>query len=270
MPGTTPPDPPSPYGIGTCVLAILHRVTVWLGGQEPAVLASLLLILIAAFAFIRIADEVTEGDTMHFDPWVLRALRTPEHPEIPIGPPWLAQVARDTTALGGYGCLIFFTLTTAGYLWLDEKRHLSMFLLASATSGYLVSSLLKLMFQRPRPDIVPHLDRVISTSFPSGHSMNAAVIYLTLGTLIAASVARKRVKVYVLSMAAVLTVLVGLSRVYLGVHYPSDVAAGWMAGLVWALICSLTARFLQLRGKVEQPEPPAPSDIRVLEPHDSV
>ncbi|SFI07410.1 phosphatase PAP2 family protein [Planctomicrobium piriforme] len=247
-----------------------HGWVVWFGGREPAVLVSMLLLLAAGMSFVHLADEVSEGETHQFDRWLLRALRTPENPAIPVGPVWLAEVARDTTSLGGYGCLIFFTLIVTGYLWLDKKQHLALFLFASATSGYLLSSVLKDLFQRPRPDIVPHLDTVASTSFPSGHSMNAAIIYLTLGTLIATAVGRKRLKVYVIAVALFLTFAVGCSRVFLGVHYPTDVAAGWMAGLSWALLCWLAARFLQSRGQVEQPSVPPDEPKPDLEPHQSV
>jgi len=242
----------------------------WLGGREPAVLASVLVVIAAAWGFIDLADEVWWGETHKFDQWLLRALRTPEDPAIPIGPRWLMEMTRDATSLGGYFCLIFFTLVTAGYLWLDRKRHLSEFLLGSAISGYIASTLLKLFFQRPRPEVVPHLDMVSSSSFPSGHSMNAAIIYLTLGTIIATAVARKRLKAYVIGVALLITIIVGWSRVYLGVHYPSDVLAGWMAGLIWAILCWLVARALQRRGAVEKPVPPSdepPSEtVGVAEP----
>lgn len=228
----------------------------WLGSFEPITLLSVLVLALAGWGFIELADSVVDGEMHRFDPWLLRVLRRPDNPEIPIGPIWLREMARDVTALGGYFCLILFTLMTAGYLWLDEKHHLSEFLLGSAISGYLVSTALKLFFQRPRPDIVPHLAPVISSSFPSGHSMNSAVIYLTLGTLIATAVSRRRLKAYVIGVALLLTVVVGVSRVYLGVHYPTDVLAGWMAGLVWAIFCSLIAHVLQQRGTVETPDAP--------------
>jgi len=233
----------------------------WLGGFEPVTLFSVLILMLAVWTFIELADSVVDGETHRFDPWLLRALRRPDDLSVPIGPRWLQDVARDATALGGYFCLILFLLMTAGFLWLDKKRHLSEFLLGSAISGYLVSTVLKFFFQRPRPDVVPHLAHVISSSFPSGHSMNSAVIYLTLGTIIATSVARKRLKAYAIGVALFLTVVVGMSRVYLGVHYPTDVLAGWLAGLVWAILCSLIARFLQRRGTVELPTGPCDDPI---------
>jgi len=106
---------------------------------------------------------------------------------------------------------------------------------------------------RPRPNIVPHLTEVQTSSFPSGHSMMSAVIYLTLGVLLSRLVVGAVMRFYVVAVAMLLTALVGFSRVFLGVHYPSDVVAGWTAGLAWALICLLVARILQHRGSVENP-----------------
>ncbi len=173
---------------------------------------------------------------------------------MPIGPPWLQEMGRDATALGGVGWLAFCTGVVAGYLWLDQRRRMMVFLLAAILGGLLVSGGLKQLFNRPRPDVVPHLSHVFTTSFPSGHSLLSAVVYLTLGSLLAASVSRRRLKAYFITVALLLTFFVGISRVYLGVHYPTDVLAGWMAGLIWALMCWMTAHWLQTRGRVEQPQ----------------
>ncbi|WP_437206079.1 phosphatase PAP2 family protein [Planctomicrobium sp. SH664] len=236
--------------------AVWRKGVKWLGGREPAVLLSLLVIFTASWIFIHVADEVADGETHQFEYWLLRVFRTAEDPAVPIGPAWLQEMVRDLTALGGFSWLCFFTFAVAGFFWLDRKRHLAMFLLVSVTSGYLVSTLLKMFFQRPRPDIVPHLSYAQnSTSFPSGHSMNSAIVYLTLGTIVATSVATRKLKMYVICVALVLMIAVGVSRVYLGVHYPTDVLAGWMAGTVWALLCWLVARLLQRRGQIEPPTP---------------
>ncbi len=114
-----------------------------------------------------------------------------------------------------------------------------------------MSTLLKQLFSRPRPDLVPHESFVYTASFPSGHSMMAAVTYLTLGALLARVQPRRQVKAYLLVLAALVTLLVGISRVYLGVHWPTDVLAGWAAGAIWALLSWLVARWLQRRGQVE-------------------
>jgi undecaprenyl-diphosphatase len=250
------PLPPPRLGPFSRLKARIRRAAVrwvnWLGGLEPASLMAVLVLLVAGWIFIELADSIADGETLRFDPWLLRALRTKDDPAIPIGPWWVSVMARDCTSLGGYFCLILFTAVTAGYLYLDQKKFLSRFLIASALSGYIVSTVLKMMFQRARPDLVPHLDVVASSSFPSGHSMNAAVVYLTLGTLLATAARRQRLKVYVIGVALFITVMVGLSRIYLGVHYPTDVLAGWMAGLVWAILCYLVARILQKRRKLQE------------------
>jgi undecaprenyl-diphosphatase len=137
-------------------------------------------------------------------------------------------------------------------LGLVKKIRMMWFMIGATTSGTLISMLLKQIYARPRPDIVPHLSIVQTSSFPSGHSMLAAVVYLTLGSLLAVVMPSAKLKVYVLFVAGMLTLFVGASRVYLGVHYPTDVLAGWLAGLVWALVCWLIARWLQLHGQVEQ------------------
>ncbi|MBM3856033.1 MAG: phosphatase PAP2 family protein, partial [Verrucomicrobia bacterium] len=121
-------------------------------------------------------------------------------------------------------------------------------------SGLVLSTMLKYFFGRPRPDVVPHLSPAALASFPSGHSMLSAIVYLALGTLLARLVSEMRLKLYILGMALTLTFLVGASRIYAGVHYPSDVLAGWTAGLVWAVLCWLAARYLQERGSVEKPD----------------
>jgi len=225
----------------------------WIARQEAVVLVTAFAIVLALFGFAKIAEEMLEGDTKDFDVWFLRLLRRPDRPEIPIGPNWLIQAALDITVLGGRTFLTIAVLIVCGYLALARK-YASMWLVAiAAGGGGLLTTVMKLVFARERPDIVPHLAAVTSPSFPSGHSMLAAVIYLTLGSLIARLAARRRVRAYVMSVALLMTSLVGGSRVYLGVHYPTDVLGGWMAGLAWALLCWLIARRLQRRGTVEAP-----------------
>ena len=144
----------------------------------------------------------------------------------------MQDAARDLTALGGVTVLALVTLITGGFFLLDGKRRMALFVYGSVTSGTLLSGMLKSIFQRARPDLVPHDAYVSTTSFPSGHSMMSAVTYLTLGALIARSLARKRLKAYFLVLGASLTLLVSISRVYLGVHWPTDVLAGWTAGAI--------------------------------------
>lgn len=234
-------------------LRLLESIGSRLKNVEPVVLVVLTLATASIWGFVEIAGEVFEGDTEAFDHWLLHALREPGAPADPIGPRWLEEMARDATALGGIGWLTFTTIVVAVYLWLDDKSHMMWFMLGSTVGGALLSFALKSFFSRPRPDLVPHLSHVYTSSFPSGHAMLAAAVYLTLGSLLAAVMPSPKLKVYVLGVAIVLTTFVGISRVYLGVHYPTDVLAGWLAGLVWALACWLAARWLQRHGQVEEP-----------------
>jgi undecaprenyl-diphosphatase len=211
-----------------------------------------LLVIGGIWAFVKIADEVGEGDSQHFDEWVLRSLRNKSDANIGIGPVWMEEVMRDFTALGSVVVLFMTVVGVLGYLLMVKKYAGVWLVIASTGGGIIVGSLMKFLFSRPRPTIVPHLAGVMTTSFPSGHSMYSAVVYLTLGALLARLVPDWHVKIYFIFVALVLIVLVGISRVYLGVHYPTDVMAGWIAGLVWALLCWLIARYLQIRGTVEK------------------
>lgn len=205
----------------------------------------------AAWGFVELADAVLDGETAAIDRALLLALRSPGNPAAPLGPRWLAEVGRDITALGGIAVLTLLTLLVATFMALRRLWHAAWLLLAAVGSGILVSTVLKVAFERPRPDLVPHGSFVSTASFPSGHSMMAAVVYLTLGALLARVEPDRRVKVFVLAAAVLLTLLVGVSRVYLGVHWPTDVLAGWTVGAGWALLFWLIARALQRRGEVE-------------------
>jgi undecaprenyl-diphosphatase len=163
---------------------------------------------------------------------------------------------RDFTALGGVAVMALLTCGAAGFLLLDRKKGAAVLVLVAVGGGLLLSSVLKRGFERPRPDLVPHGSYVYTSSFPSGHSTMAAATYLTLGALLARVQARRRIKVFLLGFAILITLLVGVSRVYLAVHWPTDVLAGWTLGGLWALICWLVARQLQRHGKVETAEPP--------------
>lgn len=223
----------------------------WMARQEPVALLLAFGVVFALLGFAKLAGEMREGETKDFDVWLLRSLRRPDSPETPIGPRWLTQVAVDISVLGGPTFLTIAILLVCGYLFFDRKfAAMWLVAVASGTGGFL-STAMKTIFARERPDIVPHLSTVTSPSFPSGHSMLAAVIFLTLGTLLARFTDRRRLRAYVLAVALLLTFLVGSSRVYLGVHFPTDVCAGWLAGLGWAMLCWLVARHLQRKGAVE-------------------
>ncbi len=143
-----------------------------------------LIIVLGTAAFIQLGREVTIGATQHFDEAIIRSLRQPDNPAVPRGPVWFQDVARDITSLGGYSVLILLVGIVAGFLQLDGKKGAVRFLAGAVLSGYVVGMGLKAFFTRPRPSIVPHLSPVFTTSFPSGHSMMSAIVYLTLGALL--------------------------------------------------------------------------------------
>ena len=218
---------------------------------ERTVLVAVILGAAALFAFAKIANEVGQGDTRAFDEWLLLSLRTPGDPAVPIGPKRVQELMRDITALGSTGVLTIMVLSVVGFLAMTRKGHAAILVLASVVGGTLLSQTMKFAFARPRPDLVPHGAEVFTASFPSGHSMMAAVVYLTLGALLARTQPDRSVKVYIMTIAVALTAMVGISRVYLGVHWPTDVLAGWSLGGVWALLCWLVMVWLQKRGDVE-------------------
>jgi len=229
------------------------RHQLWRMAREELfqVLLVALVVVAGTWVFVELAGDVLEGDTQSFDRWLLHALRSPENPEWPRGPRWLIEVGRDVTAFGSSVVVALLTAAVVGYLWLQRKYGALWFVVVVTTGGGLLSHLLKEFFARPRPDAVPCL-WVNSLSFPSGHAILAAVVYLALGILLARLEPRPLLKAYFLGVMMALTVLVGVSRVYLGVHYPTDVLAGWTVGLVWGLLCWLAAWYLQRRGAVER------------------
>ena len=166
---------------------------------------------------------------------------------------YLREAARDVPALGSSLVLSFLVLLVLGWLLMRGRRRTALFVLAATVGGVVMSQGFKAMFGRERPNVVPHLMEETSMSFPSGHSMMASVVYLTLGALLARSVPYRWEKIYLVTAAALISFLVGVSRVYVGVHYPTDVLAGWSAGTAWALLCGVIAWWLQRRGQLATP-----------------
>jgi len=219
----------------------------WLKADGLRLLGLLLAVAGCALLFIALSDEVRENETQHFDERVLLALRNPGDVSQSRGPWWLTVVARDVTALGGAPVLTLVTLGVCGFLALVRHWRSLALVVGSTLGGWALNSALKSLFARPRPTVVPHLTEVLSQSFPSGHAMLSAIVYLTLGALLAQLTEHRRLKLYVLGFAVFLSFLIGLTRVYLGVHYPTDVLGGWVAGLAWALLVSLLAQAAKRR-----------------------
>lgn len=236
-----------------------HRVRT----HEFWVLLILVCTLVGIWVFIELAEMVNRGQTQAWDQAILLALRNPADLSVPMGPAWLSEMMRDITALGGVAVLSLLVFSVAGYLVLVRRYHLAILVVIACLGAVVADSVIKLGFNRPRPDLVPHLMVVYQSSFPSGHSMASAATYLTLGALMARVQPQLRLKVYCMALAIVTMVLVGFSRVYLGVHWPSDVLGGWTAGAVWALGCwligwLLTTYILRRRTDAVPPTPSSP------------
>lgn len=199
-------------------------------------------------AFGLIADAVTDGDTLDLDTAVLMALRTPGNPADPIGPSWFEEAARDITALGSFSVLGIIVLLVFAYLLLAGKQRTGWFMVFAVVGGTVISTVLKMLFDRPRPDLTG-VAEVFTASFPSGHATVSAVVFLTIGAMLAESAPERQLKRFFVGVAIGLTVLVGVSRIYLGVHYPTDVLAGWSLGAAWALLCTTAAHFLRERAR---------------------
>ncbi|HYD88589.1 MAG TPA: phosphatase PAP2 family protein [Vitreimonas sp.] len=216
-----------------------------LARREIVAVAAFFGAALALLGFAEITDEVTEGEgeARWFDESLLLALRTSD-PADPIGPRWFEEAVAEITALGGFGVLALVTLLVLGWLALQKKWADAVLVLAATLGGTAISEGLKVGFARPRPDLVAHVADVTSMSFPSGHAMLSAVTYLTLGALLAHTQDRTRERSYILGAAIVMTLLIGMSRIYLGVHWPTDVLAGWCLGAAWALLCWLAATLL--------------------------
>ncbi|QJE97702.1 phosphatase PAP2 family protein [Luteolibacter luteus] len=200
-----------------------------------------LLVLGGIGLFIEIALEVRENETRRLDESLLLMMREPGNPSDPIGSDRIEEMARDLTALGGLTLLTGVTLVATGVALFADRWRLALLGVASVLGGTLVMNLLKHGFDRPRPNLVEHHTVVHNASFPSGHSMMAAMVYLTLGILLARTQPRKRVRAFIVVISILITILVGVSRVYLGVHWPTDVVAGWALGGAWAVMFWLLA-----------------------------
>jgi undecaprenyl-diphosphatase len=193
-----------------------------------------------------IADAVTDGDTLNLDTAVLMALRTPGDMADPIGPVWFEEAVRDITALGSFSVLGIIVIVVFAYLLLVGKHRTGWFMAFAVLGGTIISTVLKMLFDRPRPDLTG-VAEVFSASFPSGHATVSAVVFLTIGAMLAESSPERHLKRFFVGVAIALTLLIGVSRVYLGVHYPTDVLAGWSLGAAWALLCTTGAHFLRER-----------------------
>jgi undecaprenyl-diphosphatase len=197
--------------------------------------------------FAEFAGHVSSGRTQLLDDAVLQwiaAHRTP----------LLTSAMLEITALGTGVVVMMTVLISSLFLFLSKHRYSALLLLIATGGGLVLNTFLKLGFGRPRPTIVDWGTHAASSSFPSGHAMNSVIVYGTVAYLAARLQARHRARVLTLVVAGVIILLVCASRLYLGVHYPSDVAAGLIVGLSWAAFCMATLEAIQLYAKRNAPK----------------
>jgi undecaprenyl-diphosphatase len=219
--------------------------------REDPSLTALLAIAVLLTSFALIVRQVAKGKPLALDRRITYALRSSEHPPRPIGPPWVQEAARDLTSLGSIIVVTVTTAAVAGYLVLAHKPGVAWLMVLAIAGGIGLNNLLKLLFRRPRPDVVTPAARVFTTSFPSGHATLSAIAYLTIAALLSRAFPSTTLGVYFMVVAVSLTVLVGFSRIYLGVHYPTDVLGGWCIGAAWAIFCWVLMAWLQTQGRIE-------------------
>ena len=211
---------------------------------EPRVLLALGTIAGLLLAFVDLTEDVLTGETHTFDRVVLVALRVNGDLSRPVGPPWMLAMFRDLTALGSTTVITLATGLAVTYLFIARQRVIALLVFLSVSLGSGLETAMKLVFDRARPEVVPHLVAVHSLSFPSGHAMLSAITYLTLAVLLAKAQRERRISIFVLAAGVFMTLVIGTSRVYLGVHWPTDVLGGWTAGSVWVLGVWLVSRRL--------------------------
>jgi undecaprenyl-diphosphatase len=214
---------------------------------EVVLVAALAVIAAAVLAFIGIADEMSEGDAHAFDMAVLQILHPDAaNPSDPIGPFWLDHAAADLTAIGSVSVLAALSLAVGGFLALNRRWIEAGIIAAAFGGGLAISQALKGVFGRERPPEIYRASEILNASFPSGHALLSAVVFLTLGAMLAQAASGRALRTYVMSAAIILVLVVGLTRIYLGVHWTTDVLAGWAAGGAWATACWLAERRIRL------------------------
>jgi len=196
----------------------------------------LIILSISILLFCLIAVLESTGLTKHFDKSILLSFRQSGDNSIPAGPVWLLDFMTDISFLGSVTVIILITLFVSVFFIIKKNLTLLWVILFAAIGGGALDLILKEIFARPRPEVVPHLVNASTWSFPSGHSVMSAVVYISLAVIFIPANLNNRLKKYILTSAIILSLLIGISRIYLGVHYPTDVLGGWILGAIWSCI----------------------------------
>ncbi|MDB5432304.1 MAG: putative phosphatidylglycerophosphatase [Caulobacter sp.] len=218
---------------------------------EIQTLATMMAVTAAIWGFLHLSSEVGEKETLPIDTRLLLMLRNPANPSDPIGSRSFEESMRDLTALGGVTFLTIMVVIAFSALMFYRKRRQAWVFLGVVALAETSADLLKMVFDRARPTLVPHGSYVYSYSFPSGHSTMSAAVFLTLAGILASLEPKRRAKAFIFTVAVLLVIAIGFSRVYLGVHWPTDVLGGWTLGAAWAMV----ARLALIAWKAPEPTP---------------
>lgn len=226
------------------------RRALTLARTEISALAALFIMAFGALTFADLAEDMREPDGQMFDARVLYALRPyADDPSRPWGPWWLKEAASDLTSLGGISVLALFATIVVVFLLIQRKWLSSALLVLGLIGGVALSEGLKAIFERDRPPVIYQATETINASFPSGHALLSAVFYLSLGVMLTRAFPEKRFKAYVLGVGVLITLIIGITRIYLGAHWASDVFAGWSVGAAWAMALWLVSYAVARRQK---------------------
>ncbi|WGM32905.1 phosphatase PAP2 family protein [Brevundimonas sp. NIBR11] len=212
---------------------------------EFAALGALAIVTLGIMTFVEIADDMTEADGQAFDQMVLHWMQPVAGQ--PRGPWWLHEAAADLTSLGGISVLTLFAIVALVFLLILRKRLSALLLIVGLAGGVGLSEGLKALFERQRPPAVYQAVETLNASFPSGHALLSTVFYLTVAVMLTRAFPRKRVKAWVLGVGMTFALIVGLTRIYLGAHWASDVMAGWCVGAAWAMALWLVSYAVERR-----------------------
>ncbi len=204
--------------------------------RERLIIAALVGIALVLLVILRLRSEIAQAGALEFDRWLIVALRQPGHLGTPIGPAWLWPAMIDITVLGGVAVLSILVAASSGFLVAARRYRHAALLVAATISGTFLGQMLRFAFASASPQLVPHFVHSAKLSYPSGHALNAAIVYLILGAMLARTQAGWRIRTYIMAVAIALTLVIGFSRVFLGVRWPTDVLAGWAIGGSWALL----------------------------------
>ena len=213
---------------------LLKRWLARLKGLEAQALLIWFALASALWIFFTLGSEIGEGDTSAFDRQLITLLRTSGNSGEPIGPAWFKDSMRDVTALGGFTFLTLMTIVVVLALLFHRKRREAIILTATAVSAQISIEILKFLYDRPRPALLIPQIRAFTKSFPSGHTAESTAIFLTVATVIASLETKHHTKILAYTVATFAILAVGFSRVYLGMHWPTDVLGGWVLGTAWA------------------------------------